>query len=137
MKRLGCVVFAVMLLAACATPYKQARKSTSNGYFDTVMQRGVYDVTFNGNSYTSSKKAHDYALLHAAEVCAKNGYKTFDIVSKTDNSTSSDYFNSVLSMSVNYKQPKINLMVRCSAANNLTYDAVELRDNLKKKYKIK
>ena len=54
------------LLAACATPYKQAKKATSNGYFDTKLQEGMYEVLFNGNENTSTGQANNYALLRAA-----------------------------------------------------------------------
>lgn len=137
MKKMGCVLLGCVLLCACATSYKKASKATGKGFFATPMQRGVYDVTFNGNSYTSSKKAYDYALLHASEVCLENGYRSFDIVSKNDDSKTTGYFAPGLNTMAYYKTPKISLMVRCSATQSGAFEASEIKSNLKAKYKLK
>lgn len=135
MKKILCYVFVLSLLAACATPYKQAKKATSNGYFDTPLQEGVYDVTFTGNSDTSAKKAYDYTLLRSSEVCLENGYKTFDIVTKADHSTQNGYMiDNFLFMD---NEPKINFIVHCSKNDNLTFKAEEIKVNLRTKYKLR
>lgn len=137
MKKISCILLGCVLLGACSTGYKRASKATAKGYFDTTMQRGVYDVTFNGNSYTSSKKAYDYALLHASEVCLENGYQSFDIMSKNDDSTTTGYFAPGLSTMAYYKTPKISLMVKCSATQSGAFSAREIKNSLKAKYKLK
>ena len=86
MKRFFLILSVLIFCGACATPYKQASKSTAEGYFDTKLQDKVYDITFNGNSDTNFKVAKDYALLRAAEVCLENGYQTFQIVNTENNS---------------------------------------------------
>ncbi|WP_428059439.1 CC0125/CC1285 family lipoprotein [Candidatus Avelusimicrobium faecicola] len=134
MKKIIIFCCGFILLTACATPYQRAKKETANGYFDTRLQEGVYDVIFNGNGDTSAKTAHDYALLRSAEVCLENGYKTFDIVSKADHSTQDGYVaNNILFMET---EPKINFVIHCSKDSDLTFLAEEIKENLRKKYKL-
>ena len=134
MKKIAIFCCGFILLIACATPYKQAKKATANGYFDTPLQEGIYDVTFNGNSDTSAKKAHDYALLRCAEVCLENGYQTFDIVSKVNHSSQDGYM--IYNILVMEAEPKINFIVHCSQNDDLTFRAEEIKTNLRTKYKL-
>lgn len=148
MKRLFLIMGILISLAACATPYEQARKPTAEGYFDTNLQDKVYDVTFNGNSDTNFKIAKDYALLRAAEVCLENGYQTFQIINTENNSiedmsvsthtvkysTGYSYSYSTVSES---NEPQISIVVLCSPANDLFFKAQDLKDSLRAKYRIK
>ena len=142
MKKLFLILTAAAVLWACATPYKQARKETSNGYFDTKMQEGMYQVLFNGNDNTSARKANDYALLRAAEVCLENGYKSFEILRKNEEFTEKEVdtgvriFGGTLA-NIENSEPKITLVVRCSEKSDLLYKAQELKTNLRERYKIK
>lgn len=134
------------LLVACATPYQRAGKEGGKGYFDTKLQEGVYKVTFSGNEETGVDVANDYALLRAAEVCSENGYKSFEIVSQSDDSkqreSSTIGVNGIIlaktssKMTVTETLPKITLVVRCSKASDLPFKTEELKTNLKAKYKI-
>ena len=142
MKKLLHVMFVIALLAACATPYKQAKKEKANGYFDVKLQEGMYEVLFNGNENTSARKAHDFALLRAAEVCLENGYQSFVIERKTEDFTEKEVdtgikiFGGTLT-SLENSEPKITLVIRCSKKLDLQYKAQELKDNLRARYKIK
>ena len=132
----------VALLAACATPYKQAKKATSNGYFDTKLQEGMYEVLFNGNENTSTAKANNFALLRAAEVCLENGYQSFEIMRKTEDFTEKEVDTGVKILggtlsNIENTEPKITLVIRCSKSTDLLYKAQELKDNLRARYKIK
>lgn len=142
MKKIIFTICTFALLAACATPYKQAKKETSNGYFDTKMQEGMYEVLFNGNENTSFAKANNFALLRSAEVCLENGYKSFEIVRKTEDYTEKEsdtgvkIFGGTLTDIVK-SEPKITLVIRCSKGTELAYKAEELKTNLRQRYKIK
>ncbi|WP_428075737.1 CC0125/CC1285 family lipoprotein [Candidatus Avelusimicrobium luingense] len=142
MKKIFLMMCALALLSACATPYKQAKKETSNGFFDTKLQDGMYEVLFNGNENTSARKANDFALLRAAEVCLENGYQSFEIVRKTEDFTEKEVdtgikiFGGTLS-SLENAEPKITLVIRCSKKTDLLYKAQELKTNLRERYKLK
>ncbi len=141
MKKIAILCCAFGLLAACATPYKPAKKATSNGYFDTKLQEGMYEVLFNGNDNTSTAKANNYALLRAAEVCLENGYQSFEIIRKTEDFTETEVDTGTKIMGVSIlnienTEPKISLVIRCSKGNDLLYKAQELRANLRAKYKL-
>ncbi|MBQ3835358.1 MAG: hypothetical protein II816_07600 [Elusimicrobia bacterium] len=134
---------ATIILSSCATSYKKASSPEGCGYYDSILQQDIYEVTFNGNEYTSSTKAHDYALLRAAETCLENGYTTFDIVNSNDKSKTSigtytNYNGSYASTYISSSTyPKITLIIKCSKENNLTFIAEEIKENLRNKYNLK
>ena len=133
----------LILISSCATTYKKASSLTGTGYSDSVLQQGMYEITFNGNSDTQVTTAQDYALLRAAEICLENGYQTFEIINLKDNSTTETgaftnyygrYYASTYVTSSTY--PKITLIIKCSKEKNLTFIAEEIKTNLRKKYNL-
>jgi len=137
-------LFCVLFAFACATTpsYRKARTPTGVGYYDTLLQQNMYEITFNGSSSLSATTAQDYALLRAAETCLENGYQTFDIV-KSEDKTKTDvasipmnygYYSSPLVFSET--TPKIILIIKCSEKEDLTFIAEEIRTNLRKKYNL-
>ena len=129
-----------LLITSCTTSYKRASSPAATGYYDSILQQDMYEITFNGSSETSATKAYDFTLLRAAEVCIENGYKTFDII-KSENRSKTEvgsvpygYYTTTLVYSETY--PKFMLIIKCSKENNLTFIAEELKNNLRKKYNI-
>ena len=142
MKKLLLITGICVLLTACATPYKQAKKATSNGYFDAKLQEGMYEVMFNGNDNTTAARAHDFALLRAAEVCLENGYQSFEIIRKTEDFTEKEVDSGIKLFggtlyNIENSEPKITLVIRCARETNLLYKAQDLKVNLRNRYKIK
>lgn len=133
----------MILVTSCATTYRQAKSPTGEGYYDTLLQQDMYEISFNGNSETSPSTAQDYALLRAAESCIENGYKTFDIVKSNDNSKTeteayTGYYghHSASTYITSSTYPKIVLIIKCSKEDNLTFIAEEIKINLRKKYNL-
>lgn len=135
MKKLFFICFVLFITAACATPYKAAKKPTANGYFSVQLQEGLFNVSFKGNEETSMKVAKDYALLRSAEVCLENGYKSFSIVDSRDISITEDFF--INGYGEAYTQPHIDLTIQCSRNSNLLYQAKQIRQNIRDLYNIK
>lgn len=135
------IFFFMFLLVSCSsTSYIKAKSPTGEGYYDSILQQDMYEITFNGNSETSATKAYDFTLLRAAEICIENGYKTFDII-KSENRSKTEvgsvpygYYTTTLVYSATY--PKFILIIKCSKENNLTFIAEEIKTNLRKKYNI-
>ena len=134
-----CSVF----FCSCATSYKKASSITGTGYYDTILQQGMYEITFNGNADTQITTAQDYALLRAAEICIENGYQTFDIVNLKDNSKTetgafTNYYGrySATTYVTSSTYPKITLIIKCSKDKDLTFIADEIKANLRKKYQL-
>ena len=141
--RIVIVFFCVLFISACATTYERAKSPTGTGYYDTLLQQGMYEITFNGNSDTSVTTAQDFALLRAAETCLENGYKTFDIVnsnnnSKTETDAYTSYYGRHFADTTVYTStyPKIMLIIKCSKDSDLTFVAEEIRVNLRKKHNL-
>lgn len=133
----------MVLLVSCATTYERAKSPTGTGYYDTLLQQGMYEITFNGNSDTSVTTAQDYVLLRAAETCLENGYKTFDIVnsnnnSKTETDAYTSYYGRHFADTTVYTStyPKIMLIIKCSKDSDLTFVAEEISINIRKKYHL-
>lgn len=133
----------MLLVTSCATTYERAKSPTGTGYYDTLLQQGMYEITFNGNSDTSVTTAQDYALLRAAETCLENGYKTFDIInfnnnSKTETDAYTNYYGRYYANTAVFTStyPKIVLIIKCSKENDLTFIAEEIKLNLRKKHNL-
>ena len=69
---------AILLLAACATPYQP--EGFSGGFTDVQLDKNIFRVSFRGNGYTSRDRAEELALLRSAELTLQNGFTHFVIV---------------------------------------------------------
>jgi hypothetical protein len=132
----------MVLLASCATTYMRAKSPNGEGYYDTLLQQGMYEINFNGNDGTDPTTAQDFALLRAAETCLENGYKTFDIIKSEDKSQTEigsmpiyGYYNTT-TLVFSATEPKIMLIIKCSKDSDLTFVAEEIRVNLRKKHNL-
>ena len=75
-----------VVLAGCATKYQSA--GLAGGFSETQLAPNVFRITFNGNGYTASERASDFALLRSAHLTLKGGYSYFVIVDeRADTST--------------------------------------------------
>jgi hypothetical protein len=72
----------LLLLAGCATGYHAT--GFSGGFSETQLGSEVWQVSFNGNGYTSSQRAEDFALLRCAEVASSAGFPYFVLISGQD-----------------------------------------------------
>ena len=70
-----------ILQIACATSYQP--KSLTGGYEDYQLQNNLFEVSFEGNGYTSESRARNFALYRAAEVSLENGYRYFEVLSSS------------------------------------------------------
>jgi len=75
MKSLLTLAVLATTLAGCATTYQS--EGFSGGFNETKYAVDVFEVTFNGNGYTSKQRASDLALLRSAELTLQNGYRYF------------------------------------------------------------
>ena len=132
----------ILITSCTATTYRQAKSPTGEGYYDTLLQQDMFEITFNGNEVTEPTIAQDYALLRAAETCTENDYKSFDII-RSEDKTKTDvgsipiygYYNTS-TLVFSETTPKIMLIIKCSKEDNLTFIAEEIKINLRKKYNL-
>jgi len=80
------VIIAALSLSACATPY--THDGALGGYNDTRLAENVFQVSFQGNGYTSEQRVADFTLLRSAEVAMQNGYNYFIIVKEHESARS-------------------------------------------------
>lgn len=73
--RVSAALAGVILLGGCATPYRQGGRY---GYH-SMRWEDTLAVSFEGNEWTSSSAASDYAKLRCAELCLQNGCRFFTI----------------------------------------------------------
>ena len=88
MKKLIAITFATLILQGCATSYQKT--GLSGGHTETQLDQNVFNVTFQGNGYTSREKVADFTLLRSAELTLEHGFQYFTIIdanSYTSNST--------------------------------------------------
>jgi hypothetical protein len=81
MARSVAFLLVTLLLAACAAPQPSfyAPISSSDGYAEEELGKGLYRVTFQGNSVTSRERTEDYALYRAAELTLQMGASRFAV----------------------------------------------------------
>ena len=80
----------VIALTGCATSYHRLNY-TGEGYSEILTNPDSFIVTFKGNVCTSPETVAQYALLRAAELTLKNGYKYFIVNSSIDQTASFNY----------------------------------------------
>jgi hypothetical protein len=80
---------ALVTLTACATAYQQ--RGFSGGFAETQLGEETFQVSFNGNGYTSAERASDFALLRCAEVVRDHGFPFFIVVSGESGTRRSTY----------------------------------------------
>ena len=78
-----------LAIAGCATGYQS--KGLSGGFTDTQLDSNVWQVTFNGNGYTSVEKVRDFALLRGSELTLKNGFSYFYLQDEQQSQTNSSF----------------------------------------------
>ena len=78
----------LLIMVSCATPYtSNGPFSFLGGYSDIALAPDVYHISFQGNGYTSSERAQDFALLHAADMTLSHGFRYFAIVNGANNTS--------------------------------------------------
>jgi hypothetical protein len=80
-------VMLTALLAGCATSYQST--GFTGGYTETQLAPDAFRISFQGNGFTSSDRAQDFALLRAADVTLSHGFHYFGIVNEANSGTMS------------------------------------------------
>jgi len=154
--------FSLWFLSGCATSYHQ--KGFTGGYSETQLAPDVFRVNFQGNGYTSSERAQDFALLRAAELSLERGFRYFALLDETSSNKLSTFTTSgsayttgsaygigntaTYSGHTTYtpgqtfliSKPHTGLLVRgfTNKPNDIyTFDAEFLRQSLKQKYNLR
>ena len=73
----------VFILASCATGYQS--KGLFGGFSETQFDTDLFTVSFQGNGYTTSERASDFALLRCADLTQQNGFLYFKIIYSQSN----------------------------------------------------
>jgi hypothetical protein len=153
------VIALTLIMASCATPYQSV--GFVGGYSDTALAPDVYHISFRGNGYTSSERAQDFALLHAADMTLSHGFRYFAIVNGANSTSVSSitlpgqaytsmsvtgYGNSAYGTAVTTVDPPTSipifkpssgLLIRCFAARperGYVFDARFLSNSIRAKY---
>ena len=81
MKRPSLVLTAA-LICGCATPYQPYDGADAGeGFSETQLEPNTYEVMFHANAATSRRRADDFVLLRAAELCLLNGFRYLVVTS--------------------------------------------------------
>ncbi|HAS6480855.1 TPA: hypothetical protein GRR64_25395 [Vibrio parahaemolyticus] len=79
----------LLSLGGCATAYQN--QGFTGGYSETQLDENVFVVSFEGNGYTSKKRAAAFTMLRSAELTVSNGYEFFTIIDSDSYTTKSTY----------------------------------------------
>jgi len=123
------------LLAGCATEFTPS--SGGDGYSETQLSPTSFQVTFRGNTKTTPERAHDFALLRAAEIALSNKCTHFAVISATagDNGTVGMMINSSF---IAKKRPEVSLSIRLHATKPAgeSLEAAYVRRSIREKYQL-
>lgn len=77
-------VFAIFVLAGCATPYQPLAFPIGRygGYTDIPWDANTFRVSFAGNPFTSSQTVEIYLLYRCAELTVQHGHDFFVVVER-------------------------------------------------------
>ena len=124
-----------LLLTGCATGFTPS--SGGDGYSETQLSPTSFQVTFRGNTKTTPERAHDFALLRAAEIALSNKCTHFAVISATagDNGTAGMMINSSF---IAKKKPEVSLSVRIYPAKPAgdSLEAAYVRKSIRAKYQM-
>jgi hypothetical protein len=84
MYRMGLVLMAAGLLAACAAGGYMPANANGYGFSDRKLSTHGYEVTYVGEDGLNQQQVDDFALLRAAELGAAQGYAYLNVVSSRD-----------------------------------------------------
>ena len=80
---------ALLVLTGCATSYQSS--GFTGGFQESQLAPDIFEVSFNGNGYTSGKRTRDYTMLRAAEICQGQGFSFFLILERDNSATTHSY----------------------------------------------
>lgn len=72
------IIFALLVLVNCATTY--GPKKLAGGYSEEKINDLVFQVTFEGNQYSTVDQIRTYLTYRCAEVTLENGFTHFMII---------------------------------------------------------
>lgn len=158
------VVTIALLAGGCASTYKPNGSFSGGGFEDIELAPNYFRITFKGNAHTGQEKAHDFALLRAAELMSSRGCSAFEVVksnsevheasiyipqTQSTNATVSSFGNTTYGNATTttygggqVKQyfPRTSMDVKCSeksaSVEDGVFDTTFIQRSLKQKYKI-
>jgi len=155
-------LWSLVFLNGCALRYQPYKHGT--GYYDYKIQDDIYAAGYRGAA--SQEKSEDFALLRASEVALANGYAYFVIIKETAQEDrhivtqpatvttygivgrDGFYRGTAFAMGhddYHYDSPSTRDIIRCFKAKPkgtpkdaaaVLYDAAQVRDNLRARYKL-
>jgi len=75
------LIVLTVLLCGCATQYQP--KTAGGGFSEVRLNEDTYQISVEGNGFTSRDRARNIALLRAADLTLASGYGRFVITEKT------------------------------------------------------
>lgn len=148
-----------LFVSGCATSYSP--HGLMGGYSSNNLQDNIYNVEFKGNAYISFERCYDYTLLRASEITLEKNFKYFRIIGdkskekiSTEYASGNSYTRGTIDQSGNFQsftnnngyaytesKPRINLFIELlnekPQSNDLIFDAIQIKNNLSSKYKLR
>jgi hypothetical protein len=137
----------IIFLAGCATKYQP--EGFTGGYSESQLGDNIFQVSFQGNSYTGHEIESDFALLRSAELTLQNGFRFFVVVRSSKDSSVSAYTTPSQLFTTKYaygaetfyiSKPSASNTIICfkekPVGSGLIFDAAFVKQALKDKYRI-
>ncbi len=146
-----------LFLAGCAI--YQPNNFFTGGYSEVQLAPDVFSISFEGASWSGAGATHDFAMLRAADVTVKNGYRYFGVftirprasltsIRKPGSISTDDYVigntfygpsTFIPAEKLNIAHPRSRLIIKCFTTkprNILVLDARRLQRSIRKAYDL-
>jgi len=123
------VILLGLFLAGCAT--YQPSNIFAGGYSEIQLAPDVFSISYEGTSWSGAGGAHDFAILRAADVTVKNGFRYFGVFTKRN--------RAFPGKRLKLRHPRSQLVIKCFTTkpdNIPVLDARFLQRAIRKAYKL-
>lgn len=139
MKNLMLAVSMVIILCGCATSYQ--RSGFSGGFEETQLSENVWQISFEGNGYTSDKRASDFVILRSADLAMMGGFPYFAFADESS-STETGFLAQQSAYGTNFyaiSKPTAKrtvVMFKEKPSKGLIYESAFVCNSIGKKYGV-
>jgi hypothetical protein len=121
------VIILITLIFFGCNQYRADTGLLDYGYSDYRLKENRFSVTYRGHSALPPHRVQEFALRRSAELCLKNGYRFFEVISTKEStktklevasSSQSALYQSSSHLEVrNRETPSVTLMIECYSEN--------------------
>lgn len=122
------VIILITLIFFGCNQYRADTGLLDYGYSDYRLKENRFSVTYRGHSALPPHRVQEFALRRSAELCLKNGYRFFEVVSNKESTKTKLEVQSNSHLEVrNRETPSVTLMIDCYSESSSDKELIDAR----------